>query len=233
MSSSISSLNVLPTDTIEVRYAKITEVIASLAEKYGRKPGEVQLMAISKTFSGDEIRPVLHAGQRLFGENRVQEAQTKWPDLKAAFPDAELHLVGPLQTNKLSDALELFDAIHSLDREKLAAKLSLAASQGLKLPKLYIQVNTGEEPQKAGLFPSDVASFVALCRDKYALNPVGLMCIPPVNDVAAPHFALLAKLADQLGLRELSMGMSDDFDVAIAQGATCIRLGRALFGTRD
>ena len=118
MSSSISSLNVLPTDTIEVRYAKITEVIASLAEKYGRKPGEVQLMAISKTFSGDEIRPVLHAGQRLFGENRVQEAQTKWPDLKAAFPDAELHLVGPLQTNKLSDALELFDAIHSLDREK-------------------------------------------------------------------------------------------------------------------
>jgi pyridoxal phosphate enzyme (YggS family) len=233
MSSSTSSLNILPSDLIELRYAKITEVIARLAVKYGRKPADVQLMAISKTFSADEIRPVLDAGHRLFGENRVQEAQAKWPELKSAYPDTQLHLVGPLQTNKLPDALKLFDAIHSLDREKLAAKLSAAASQGQKLPKLYVQVNTGEEPQKAGLFPADVADFVDLCREKYALNPIGLMCIPPVKDIPAPHFALLAKIADQLDLPELSMGMSDDFDPAIAQGATCIRLGRALFGTRD
>ncbi len=213
-------------------YDDILRRIAT-AEKDWRREGATRLIAVSKTFEAPAIEPLLAVGHRVFGENRVQEAKAKWPALRAAYPDIELHLIGPLQTNKLAEALALFDVIHTLDRPKLAAKLAQARDQGVALPRLFVQVNTGEEPQKAGVSPEELPEFLALCRQTYGLKPEGLMCIPPVEDVAAPHFALLHDLAKANDLAELSMGMSDDFEAAIAQGASYIRVGRALFGDRD
>jgi pyridoxal phosphate enzyme (YggS family) len=190
------------------------------------------LVAISKTFGAGAIRPVIAAGQRVFGENRVQEAKTKWPPLKAAHPDIELHLVGPLQTNKTREALALFDAIHSLDRPKLAETLREEFERTQRRPLLFVQVNTGEEAQKAGVFPLDAPKFIDLCREDLHLPIYGLMCIPPLDQPPAPHFALLAKMARQHGLEGLSMGMSADFETAIRFGATHVRVGTAIFGER-
>ena len=206
--------------------------IAGAAREVGRDPADVQLIAVSKTFPADAVVPVLAAGQRVFGENRVQEAQAKWPALKQRFPDVALHLIGPLQSNKAADAVALFDCIHTIDRPKIArAVADEMKAQGRRL-QLFIEVNTGEEPQKAGVKPGDAASFVAMCRDELALEIAGLMCIPPVEDEPAVHFAFLAKLARELGLPRLSMGMSADFETAVEMGATDVRIGSAIFGHR-
>jgi pyridoxal phosphate enzyme (YggS family) len=190
-----------------------------------------RLVAIAKTVDEDGIREALRAGQRLFGENRVQEAQKKYPPLKNDFPDLELHLVGPLQSNKVREAAALFDVIQSLDREKLADALAAERDRSGKCPRLFVQVNTGEEPQKAGVFPRQAAALIAYAREK-SLPVEGLMCIPPAEDDAAPHFALLAKLAKDNDLKNLSMGMSGDFELAVKFGATHVRVGTAIFGTR-
>jgi len=190
-----------------------------------------QLVAIAKTVDEDGIHQALIAGQRLFGENRVQEAQKKYPAVKARYPDLELHLVGPLQTNKVRDAAALFDVIQTLDREKLADALAAERERGGKCPRLFIQVNTGEEAQKAGVLPREAASLIAYARSRN-LPVEGLMCIPPAQDDAAPHFALLAKLAKDNGLSHLSMGMSGDFELAVKFGATHVRVGTAIFGER-
>jgi pyridoxal phosphate enzyme (YggS family) len=190
-----------------------------------------RLVAIAKTVDEDGIREALRAGQRLFGENRVQEAQKKYPRLKNDFPDLELHLVGPLQSNKVREAATLFDVIQSLDREKLADALAAERDRSGKCPRLFVQVNTGEEPQKAGVFPRQAAALIAYAREK-SLPVEGLMCIPPAGDDAAPHFALLAKLAKDNDLKNLSMGMSGDFELAVKFGATHVRVGTAIFGTR-
>jgi pyridoxal phosphate enzyme (YggS family) len=207
--------------------------IAAAATDAGRRPGDVRLIAVSKGHGAEAILPLLQAGQRDFGENRVQEAQAKWPALKARFPDAVLHLIGPLQTNKLRDALGLFDVIHTVDRPRLAEKLAEAVARaGAPAPGLLVQVNTGLEPQKAGAAPEAAADFVASCR-ALGLAPRGLMCVPPLDEPPALHFALLARIAGRAGLPELSMGMSDDFETAIAFGATMVRVGTALFGPRS
>jgi PLP dependent protein len=190
------------------------------------------LVAVSKTHGADRIRPVLDAGHRVFGENRVQEAKAKWPDLQREYSGVELHLIGPLQSNKAQEAVALFDAIHSLDRPKLAHALRTEIERSGRAPALFIQVNTGEEPQKAGMAPQDAPAFIALCRDELKLPVRGLMCIPPVDESPAPHFALLAKLARAEGLDLLSMGMSSDFEIAIRFGATHVRVGSAIFGER-
>ena len=187
---------------------------------------------MSKTHGPERVRELLDAGHRVFGENRVQEAEGKFPDLKAAFPDLELHLIGPLQTNKARDAVALFDVIQSVDRERLAAALVKEMDKLGRRPACYIQVNTGEEPQKAGILPKDVDAFVALCRDQYKLPVVGLMCIPPVDEEPALHFTLLGKMAARNGLAKLSMGMSADYETAVRLGATHVRVGSALFGSR-
>jgi hypothetical protein len=191
------------------------------------------LIAVSKMHPVERIRPLLEAGHRMFGESRVQEAKAKWPELRAAYPDVQLHLIGPLQTNKVREALELFDAIHSLDRRKLADALKAEISRSGRSPLLFIQVNTGEEPQKAGIAPQDAHELIAYCRDELVLPVKGLMCIPPADEPPAPHFALLRKLASETGLPRLSMGMSDDFETAIKFGATHVRVGSALFGERE
>lgn len=197
-----------------------------------RDPASITLVAVSKTYGEDAIIPVIEAGQHVFGENRVQEAKAKWPPLKARFPDIELHLIGPLQSNKAKEAVELFDVIHSIDRRKIAdAIASEIKKQGRDL-KLFVQVNTGEEPQKAGIPPRETASFLSYCRSDLGLAIEGLMCIPPVDEEAALHFGLLATLARDNGLAGLSMGMSEDFETAIALGATHIRVGSAIFGAR-
>jgi pyridoxal phosphate enzyme (YggS family) len=190
------------------------------------------LIAVTKTHDADAIRPVLDAGHRIFGENRVQEAMGKWPALRAAYPGIELHLIGPLQSNKTREAVETFDAIHSLDRLKLAHALKAEIEKSGKSPALFIQVNTGEEPQKAGIAPRDAAGFIALCRDELRLPVKGLMCIPPNGENPALHFALLQKLARENDLALLSMGMSGDFESAIKFGATHVRVGSAIFGER-
>ena len=195
-----------------------------------RPAASTRLVAVTKTHGAERIRPLLDAGHRVFGENRVQEAGAKWPALKEAFPDIELHLIGPLQTNKLRDALALFDVIQTLDRPKLVQALKAEAERGERIPDLLIQVNTGEEPQKAGVAPADAPALIALAR---GLPVKGLMCIPPADVAPAPHFALLAKIADEHGLPLLSMGMSADFETAIRFGATHVRVGSALFGERD
>ena len=179
------------------------------------------------------IEEAIGLGQRRFGENRVQEAKAKWPALKERHPDLELHLIGPLQSNKVRDAVQLFDVIHSVDRPKIAAALAEEMKRAGKRPRLLVQVNTGEEPQKAGVLPGETDAFVARCRDEYGLAIEGLMCIPPLDEEPAMHFALLAKIAARLGLKELSMGMSGDFEKAIAFGATYVRIGTAIFGARD
>lgn len=191
------------------------------------------LIAVTKTHDASRIRPVLEAGHRVFGENRVQEAKAKWPPLRAEFPDIALHLIGPLQSNKIREAIELFDVIHSLDRPKLAHALRGEMDRTGRAPLLFVQVNTGEEPQKAGVAPQDAAALVTLARDELHLPVGGLMCIPPVGENPAPHFALLAMLGRGLGLPFLSMGMSDDFEIAIRFGATHVRVGSAIFGARS
>jgi pyridoxal phosphate enzyme (YggS family) len=214
------------------RLAETQLQIALAAEAAGRAPADVRLIVVSKTFGAAEIIPVLAAGQRIFGENRVQEAKAKWPALKAEFPNLELHLIGPLQSNKAKEAVELFDAIHSIDREKIARALAEEMKKQGRQLELFVQVNTGEEPQKAGVPPRDLPALLALCRDELKLEISGLMCIPPVEEEAALHFAFLAKLAAENGLAGLSMGMSDDFETAVAFGATHVRVGSAIFGSR-
>ncbi|MEO1687161.1 MAG: YggS family pyridoxal phosphate-dependent enzyme [Pseudomonadota bacterium] len=207
--------------------------LAAAARKAGRHPADISLVAVSKVQPEERVQAVLDAGQRIFGENRVQEAEGRWADRRAADPGLELHLVGPLQTNKLNKALELFDVIQSVDRPKLAAKLAEAAQARGGSPRLFIQVNTGEEPQKAGILPADADAFIAECRGPMGLPVQGLMCIPPVEETPALHFALLAKIAERNGLTGLSMGMSGDFETAVAFGATHVRVGSAIFGARD
>lgn len=207
--------------------------IAKAAADAGRDPSDVILVAVSKTFGADDIRPVLEAGQRIFGENRVQEAQAKWPELRAGFPDIELHLIGPLQSNKAKEAVALFDVIETVDREKIAAELAKEMRRQDRHPALFVQVNTGLEPQKAGIDPRETAAFVTRCRDVHGLAIEGLMCIPPVDENPGPHFALLEKLAREAGVGKLSMGMSGDYETAIAFGATHVRVGSAIFGARD
>lgn len=210
----------------------VTARIEAATRAAGSPAGAAALVAVSKTFDGDEIRPVIEAGQRIFGENRVQEAQGKWPALVADFPDIELHLIGPLQSNKAKEAVALFDVIETVDREKIAAELAKEIARQSKAPKLYIQVNTGSEPQKAGIDPREAAAFVQRCRDVHGLAIEGLMCIPPADENPGPHFALLAKIAREAGVEKLSMGMSGDYETAIAFGATGVRVGSAIFGTR-
>ncbi|MHA1517064.1 MAG: YggS family pyridoxal phosphate-dependent enzyme [Alphaproteobacteria bacterium] len=206
--------------------------IAAAAKSAGRDASAVKLIAVSKMMPASVVEEAIDAGHRLFGENRVQEALGKWPALKEQHPDIELHLIGPLQTNKVKDAIALFDVIETLDRLKLARVLGEEMERTGKRPRLFVQVNTGEEPQKAGIAPGETEDFVALCRDTYGLNIDGLMCIPPIDEEPSMHFALLAKLAKKLGLGELSMGMSGDFEKGIAFGATYIRVGTAIFGAR-
>ena len=214
------------------RLAETRARIAASAREAGRDPASVHLIAVSKTFEASEVRPVLEAGQRQFGENRVQEAKAKWPPLRAEFADVRLHLIGPLQSNKAKDAVELFDAVHSIDRPKIAHAIAEEMTKQGKKLELFIQVNTGEEPQKAGVFPAELPALVRLCRDELRLEIAGLMCIPPVDEEAAIHFAFLAKLAAENGLAALSMGMSDDYETAVAFGATHVRVGSAIFGSR-
>lgn len=211
---------------------KVRGRIAAAEKAAGRKPGSVNLVAVSKTFDAPAIRPVLAAGQRAFGENRVQEAAGKWPALKAETDGLTLHLIGPLQSNKAKEAVALFDVIHTIDRDKIAQAIAEEMTRQERRLRLLVQVNTGAEPQKAGVLPEDADKFVDQCREVYGLAIDGLMCIPPVDDVAAPHFALLAQIAGRLGLKSLSMGMSADFETAIAMGATDVRIGSAIFGAR-
>ena len=212
---------------------KVTDEIARAAHEAGRQAEDVTLVAVSKTFSADEIRPSLKAGQRVFGENRVQEAQAKWPGLREEFPGIELHLIGPLQSNKAKEAVALFDVIETVDREKIASALASEIKKQGKHPRLYVQINTGLEPQKAGIDPREAVAFVKRCREVHGLKIEGLMCIPPVDENPGPHFALLEKLAREAGLAKLSMGMSGDFPIAVAFGATSVRVGSAIFGSRD
>jgi PLP dependent protein len=197
-----------------------------------RERASVTLIAVSKTFDAETIAPVIEAGQRVFGENRVQEAKAKWPGLMSAYPGIALHLIGPLQSNKAKDAVTLFDAIHSVDRPSICEALAKEINSQKRRPELFVQLNTGEEPQKAGIAPVDADAFIAGCREKYGLPISGLMCIPPLNDAPAPHFALTAKIAARNGLKKLSMGMSADFAIAIQFGATHVRVGSAIFGAR-
>jgi pyridoxal phosphate enzyme (YggS family) len=214
------------------RLAAVRARIAAAEKDAGQPSGSVTLVAVSKTFEAEAIEPVMAAGQHVFGENRVQEAKAKWPPLRARYRDIDLHLIGPLQSNKAREAVALFDAIHTVDRDKIAEALAAETRQQQRFPQLFVEVNTGGEAQKAGILPQETDAFVTRCRDVHGLAIDGLMCIPPVNDVAAPHFALLAKIARRLGLSSLSMGMSADFATAIAMGATHVRVGSAIFGER-
>lgn len=211
---------------------RVRREIARSVKDHRREAGSVTLIAVSKTMPVERIRPALAAGQRVFGENRVQEGQQKWPGLRAEFPGVELHLIGPLQTNKVREAVAHFDVIETLDREKLAAELAQEIRKSGRTPKLYIQVNTGSEDQKAGISPTAADGFIRLCREEYGLTISGLMCIPPVDQPPSPHFALLGEIARRNGIAGLSMGMSADSDAAIQLGATHVRIGSAIFGAR-
>ena len=210
----------------------VEQEIARAAKEARRDPATVKLIAVSKTFDASAISPIIDAGQCLFGENRVQEAKAKWPALVSACPGIALHLIGPLQSNKAKEAVALFDAIHSIDRPSICEALAKEINSQKKQPELFVQLNTGEEPQKAGIAPAEADAFIASCREKYGLLISGLMCIPPVNEAPAPHFALTAKIAARNGLTKLSMGMSADFAIAIQFGATHVRVGSAIFGHR-
>jgi pyridoxal phosphate enzyme (YggS family) len=214
------------------RLKSVHHDIAQACASARRDPAEVTLVAVSKTFAADAIAPVLAAGQRVFGENRVQEAAAKWPALKAQYPATELHLIGPLQSNKAKEAVALFDAIHSVDRPSLCEALSREIARQCRTPVLFAEINTGGEPQKSGVLPEEADDFLARCRSAYGLPIAGLMCLPPHGEPPAPHFALTAKIARRNGLRLLSMGMSADFALAIAFGATHVRVGTAIFGER-
>jgi pyridoxal phosphate enzyme (YggS family) len=206
--------------------------IARACREARRERHSVTLIAVSKTFDADVITPVIEAGQRVFGENRVQEARSKWPALMSAHPGIALHLIGPLQSNKAKEAVALFDAVHSVDRPSICEALAKEIALQKRTPDLFVQLNTGEEPQKAGIAPGEADGFIASCRDRYGLRISGLMCIPPVDEAPAPHFALTAKIAARNGLKLLSMGMSADFAIAIQFGATHVRVGSAIFGKR-
>ncbi|MES0869729.1 YggS family pyridoxal phosphate-dependent enzyme [Pseudovibrio sp. SCP19] len=220
-------------DAATLRLKEVKENIGK-AEKDAERPnGSVTLIAVSKTFEASAIKPVLEAGQRVFGENRVQEAMGKWPGLREEFEGVELHLIGPLQSNKAKEAIQTFDVIHTVDRDKIAKALKAEMDKQGKTPKLFIQVNTGEEDQKAGIPPKEADAFIAKCRDEYGLEIEGLMCIPPVDEAPGMHFALLEKIAKRNGLEKLSMGMSSDYPIAVQHGATHVRVGSAVFGARD
>ncbi|WP_022720476.1 YggS family pyridoxal phosphate-dependent enzyme [Rhodopseudomonas sp. B29] len=212
--------------------AAVEAEIVRACREARRERSSVTLIAVSKTFEAEAIRRVLDAGQRVFGENRVQEAKAKWPELVAAYPKTELHLIGPLQSNKAKEAAALFDAIHSVDRDSLCEALGKVLPASGRSIELFVQINTGEESQKAGVAPQDADAFIAACRDRWGLTIAGLMCIPPVDEAPAPHFALCAKIAKRNGLSKLSMGMSADFATAIQFGATHVRVGSAIFGHR-
>ncbi|HEU6441646.1 MAG TPA: YggS family pyridoxal phosphate-dependent enzyme [Microvirga sp.] len=212
---------------------EVREAIRRAASDYGRDPSGITLVAVSKTFPAEAIEPVLAAGQQVFGENYVQEAKAKWPELRKRYPALELHMIGPLQSNKAREAVELFDVIHTLDRPSLAQALAKEIARQGKRPRLLVQVNTGEEPQKGGVIPAETDAFIEACRTTYGLEIEGLMCIPPAEDPPSPHFALLNAIAGRNGLTALSMGMSADFDAAIQLGATHVRVGSAIFGTRS
>jgi PLP dependent protein len=212
--------------------AEVRTDIARACRDAGRDPATVTLVAVSKTFGADAIEPVVAGGQRVFGENRVQEAKAKWPPLMARYGELKLHLVGTLQSNKAREAVALFDAIHSLDRASLAEALAKEIARQARRPLLFVEINTGAEPQKGGVPPEEADAFLSACRERHGLMISGLMCIPPANEPPAPHFALTAKIASRNGLALLSMGMSSDFPTAIAFGATHIRVGTAIFGAR-
>jgi PLP dependent protein len=224
------------TPSLPSALASVEGEILRACQQAKRDRSSVTLIAVSKTFDTDAITPVIAAGQRVFGENRVQEAKAKWPGLMSAYPGLALHLIGPLQSNKAKEAMALFDAIHSVDRpsicEALAKEINKQTNSQKKQPELFVQLNTGEEPQKAGVAPDEADAFITNCREKYGLEISGLMCIPPVDDAPAPHFALTAKIAARNGLNKLSMGMSADFAIAIQFGATHVRVGSAIFGRR-
>jgi len=222
----------LVAETIAANLADVRARIAKAAEAADRRAGDVGLIAVTKSHGEERIRAAIAAGHTAFGENRVQEARAKYPRLKAEVPDLTLHLIGPLQTNKVRDALALFDVIHTLDRPSLAEALSAELRRGARKPKLFVQVNTGEEPQKAGVAPREALAFIENCRVDHALAISGLMCIPPLDEEPSLHFALLLKLARQAGLSELSMGMSGDYEIAVRFGATHVRIGTAIFGER-
>lgn len=218
--------------TIADNLAQVQARIAAAARACGRAPDDVELVAVTKTHPADRIRDALAAGQLVFGENRVQEAARKFPALRAAFPALRLHLIGPLQTNKAADAVRLFDVIETVDRPKLAAALAAEMTKtGRRLP-CFIEINTGEEPQKAGIAPRDADAFIAECRDRHRLQVIGLMCVPPLNQSPTPHFSLLRDIAARNQLQRLSMGMSSDFEEAVRCGATSVRIGTAIFGSR-
>lgn len=218
-------------DTV-TRLEAIRASVTRAARDFGRKPESVTLVAVSKTKPAEQILEALEAGQRVFGENYVQEAKAKWPALKERFPEAELHMIGPLQSNKAREAVALFDVIQSLDRESLAKELAREISRAGRAPRLFVQVNTGEEPQKGGILPGDTDAFLARCREVHGLAIEGLMCIPPADEPPSPHFGLLAKIAARNGLKGLSMGMSADYEAAIQLGATHVRVCSAIFGER-
>ena len=221
-----------PVDSVARLHAVRAE-IARAAKDFGRDPAGITLVAVSKTFPAEAIEPVLVAGQRAFGENYVQEAAGKWPALRDRYPGVELHMIGPLQSNKAREAVKLFDAIHTLDRESLAKELAKEIARAGRAPRLLVQVNTGEEPQKGGVLPAEADAFVAACRERHGLTIEGLMCIPPADEPPSPHFALLAKIAKRNGIELLSMGMSADFEAAVQLGATYVRVGSAIFGARE
>ena len=221
----------LTTDSA-TQLTRVQAEIAAACREAGREVASVALVAVSKTFPAEAIEPVIAAGQRVFGENRVQEAKAKWPALRAAHPGIELHLIGPLQSNKAKEAVALFDAIHSVDRVSLAEALAKEIARQGRHPALFVEINTGEEPQKAGVLPHQADAFIKACRESHGLTIAGLMCIPPFEEAPGPHFALTAKIAARNGVKFLSMGMSADFARAIAFGATHVRVGTAIFGGR-
>jgi pyridoxal phosphate enzyme (YggS family) len=228
----MSPVSPYPRDDIPARLRLVEEEIALAAHAANRDPKSVKLVAVTKTVPPAEIEQAIAAGQRIFGENRVQEAHAKWPAVRERHPGIELHLIGPLQSNKVRDAVALFDVIETVDRPKLARALAEETARANKRPRLFVQINTGEEQQKAGVVPAEADAFIALCRDTFALAVDGLMCIPPLDEEPAMHFALLAKIAARNGVTELSMGMSGDFVRAIPFGATYVRVGTAIFGPR-
>ena len=217
---------------VAANLADVRDRIADAAAASGRAPGDVRLVAVSKTFGAGAVEQAIGLGQRAFGENRVQEAQAKYPPLQAAHPGLELHLIGPLQTNKARDAVALFDVIQTVDRPKLAAALAAEMEKSGRRPRCFIQINTGEEPQKAGVMPGEADAFIAAARETHRLPVEGLMCIPPMDEEPALHFALLREIARRNGIAALSMGMSGDFETAIRFGATHVRVGTAIFGAR-
>jgi pyridoxal phosphate enzyme (YggS family) len=218
--------------TLSTGLSAVRQEIERACREARRDPASVTLVAVSKTFSAEAIEPVIVAGQKVFGENRVQEAKAKWPALLDKYPGIELHMIGPLQSNKAREAVALFDAIHSVDRPSLCEALAKEIGRQARQPKLFVEINTGAEAQKAGVLPQDADAFLAKCRKDYGLEIAGLMCIPPAEEAPAPHFALTAKIAARNGLKLLSMGMSADYATAVAMGATHVRVGSAIFGSR-